>query len=111
MGCDFTFIHCADLHLGSRFWGLSRKDPELGKRMYDSTFRAFSRMVDIGKERADFMVIAGDIYDELVETPRTRTFFASELERFGFIGSFDFESDFVYLWVYLIFDLRKIKCK
>ena len=83
MGCDFTFIHCADLHLGSRFWGLSRKDPELGKRMYDSTFRAFSRIVDVGIQRADFMVIAGDIYDELVETPRTRSFFASELERFG----------------------------
>ncbi|MBO4502115.1 MAG: DNA repair exonuclease [Candidatus Methanomethylophilus sp.] len=83
MGCDFTFIHCADLHLGSRFWGLNRKDPELGRRMYGSTFKAFSRIVDLGLQRADFMVIAGDVYDELVETPRTRSFFASELERFG----------------------------
>ena len=31
--CDFTFIHCADLHLGSRFWGLNRKDPELAKSL------------------------------------------------------------------------------
>lgn len=83
MGCDFAFIHCADLHLGSRFWGLSRTDPELGRRMYASTFRSFARIVDAGIEKADFMVIAGDVYDELVETPRTRAAFARELERFG----------------------------
>ncbi len=83
MGCDFSFIHCADLHLGSRFWGLSRTDPELGRRLYESTFKSFKRIVDVGIRDADFMVIAGDIYDELVETPRTRVAFAAELERFG----------------------------
>lgn len=82
MGCDFSFIHCADLHLGSRFWGVNRKDPELGNRLYRSTFRSFSRIVDMGIRRADFMVISGDIYDDLVETPRTRIAFAKELERF-----------------------------
>ena len=83
MGCDFAFIHCADLHLGSRFWGLSRTDPELADRLYRSTFKSFARIVDAGIARADFMVIAGDAYDDLVETPRTRAAFVKELERFG----------------------------
>lgn len=83
MGCDFSFIHCADLHLGSRAWGVSKKDSDLGKRFYESTFRSFSRIVDAGLEKADFMVISGDVYDELYETPRTRLFFASEMKRFG----------------------------
>ncbi|MCQ2084579.1 MAG: DNA repair exonuclease [archaeon] len=83
MGCGFSFIHCADLHLGSRFWGLTNKDPELGRKLYQATFSSFSRIVDIGIAEADFMVVSGDIYDELVETPRTRAFFASEMKRFG----------------------------
>ena len=81
MGHDFSFVHCADLHLGSRFWGVRQTDTKLGDRLYKSTFESFSRIVDITKEKADFMVISGDIYDELVETPRTRAFFASEMER------------------------------
>lgn len=83
MGCDFSFIHCADLHLGSRAWGVPQRDKGVGDRFYESTFRSFSRILDIGLQRADFMVIAGDVYDELYETPRTRLFFASELKRFG----------------------------
>lgn len=83
MGCGFTFIHCADLHLGSRFWGISNKDPELGKVLYGATFRSFSRIVDLGIGKADFMVISGDIYDDASETPRTRMFFANEMKRFG----------------------------
>ncbi len=83
MGCDFSFVHCSDLHLGSRFWDLKRSDPELSGRLYRSVFRSFSKIVDIARERADFMVISGDIYDKMEETPRTRAFFASEMERLG----------------------------
>ena len=83
MVCDFSFVHCADIHLGSRFWGVRQSDTKLGDRLYKSTFESFSRIVNIAKEKADFMVISGDIYDELVETPRTRAFFASEMERLG----------------------------
>lgn len=57
--------------------------PEAAGRYYESTFRSFARIVDLGREKADFMVISGDIYDDLYETPRTRLFFASELKRFG----------------------------
>ena len=81
MVCDFSFVHCADLHLGSRFKGIKQSNIGLGDRLYKSTFDSFSNIVNVAIEKADFMVISGDIYDELVETPRTRAFFASEMER------------------------------
>jgi exonuclease SbcD len=97
MGCDFSFVHCADLHLGSRFYAVTQSSPDLGGRLYEAVFSSFRRIVDLAKERADFMVIAGDIYDDVCETPRTRLFFASEMERLGkpcFVvrGNHDFTS-------------------
>jgi DNA repair protein SbcD/Mre11 len=84
VGIDFKFIHCADLHLGSRFQGVSQKDPELGKRLAESTFSSFDRIVDLAiKEGADFMVISGDSFDESTETPRTKFRFTEALKRSG----------------------------
>ena len=97
MGADFRFIHCADLHLGSRFAGISKNDRELGRRMTESTFASFGRIVDLSIDRkADFMVISGDVYDEQNETPRTRYRFAKELDRAGIpcfisLGNHDFK--------------------
>jgi DNA repair exonuclease len=82
MGANFKFIHCADLHLGSRFPGISAKDPVLGKRLTESVFRSFEKIVDTAiSENVDLMVISGDIFDEENETPSTRYRFAKELER------------------------------
>jgi len=82
MGTNFRFIHCADLHLGSRFSGISAKDPALGKRLTESVFRSFERIVDTAiSENVDLMVISGDVFDEENETPSTRYRFAKELER------------------------------
>ena len=84
MGSDFKFIHCADLHLGGRFKGVSDGDPELGRRMRSSIPESFSRIVDLVKgESADALVISGDIYDDEYATPSTRFAFAKELERAG----------------------------
>ena len=84
MGAHFRFVHCADLHLGSRFKGVSSKDPAMGERMTESVFQSFSRIVDLAiSEKADFMVIAGDAFDESTITPATRHRFASELRRLG----------------------------
>lgn len=84
MGAHFRFVHCADLHLGSRFKGVSVRDPAMGERMTESVFRSFSRIVDLAiSEGADFMVIAGDAFDESTITPATRHRFATELSRLG----------------------------
>jgi DNA repair exonuclease SbcCD nuclease subunit len=79
---DFRFIHCADLHLGSRFAGIRSRDGELAERMTESTFSSFSGITDLARsENADFMVISGDIFDKETITPRTRFRFAEILGR------------------------------
>lgn len=56
------FLHTADLHLDSPFAGLSAAG-EL-ERLQQSTFQAFDRLIDYAvKEKPDFIVIAGDVYD------------------------------------------------
>ena len=84
MGAHCRFVHCADLHLGSRFRGVSSRDPAEAERMTESVFRSFSRIVDVAlSERADFMVISGDAFDESTITPATRHRFVTELRRLG----------------------------
>ena len=84
MGAHFRFVHCADLHLGSRFRGVSSRDRDAGERMTESVFGSFSRIVDTAvSEGADFMVIAGDAFDESTITPATRHRFVTELARLG----------------------------
>lgn len=84
MGARCRFIHCADLHLGSRFKGVRSRDPAEAERMTESVFGSFSRIVDLAvSEKVDFVVIAGDAFDEFTITPSTRYRFARELGRMG----------------------------
>ena len=82
MRTDLKFIHCSDLHLGSRFSGISAKRPELGRKLTESIFTSFKRIIDIAiSEDVDFIVISGDVFDEENESPSTRYRFAKEMER------------------------------
>ncbi|MBO6083584.1 MAG: DNA repair exonuclease, partial [Candidatus Methanomethylophilaceae archaeon] len=84
MSAPIRFIHCADLHLGSRFVGISTDDAELGKRMRFSTFNALDEIVNKAMHEAvDFIVFSGDIFDESNETPYTRQKFADAVARAG----------------------------
>lgn len=84
MGDKFAFIHCADLHLGARFVGITDDDPQLGDRMRRSLTESFSRIIDAGLDRGvDFMVISGDLYDDTNVQPSIRLFLCNELKRFG----------------------------
>ena len=61
---NFSFLHAADLHLGSPFIGLSSSDPELARRVASASREALEDLVTRAIElRVDFIVIAGDIYD------------------------------------------------
>ena len=74
MGASFRFIHCADLHLGSSFTGLSSSDAVLGQRMRDSLFTALDAIVEKAiDEKVDFVIFSGDIFDTSNETPLTRS--------------------------------------
>ena len=82
MGSTFRFMHCADLHLGSRFRGVDSRDPALAERMRRSIFDSFEKIVDTAvREKADMLVISGDLYDDGNELPSTRMWLARQLER------------------------------
>src|SRR5262249_38211795 len=58
------FIHAADLHLDSPFRGSVSASAALKARLQSATLGAFRRVVDHTiTSKADFLVIAGDIYD------------------------------------------------
>lgn len=63
----FSFVHTADLHLGSPFVGLGRlPEGESGvvQELRDATFKAFDSVIDLCiRRRVDFLLVAGDVYD------------------------------------------------
>jgi len=58
------FIHTADLHLGSKFCGISGMNQDLAKKLSKATFTAFDNIVShCIDNKVDFLLISGDIYD------------------------------------------------
>ena len=61
---SLRFIHAADLHLDSPFRGAGDVSPELREKLQAATMGALGRIVDHTiSAKADFLVIAGDLYD------------------------------------------------
>ena len=84
MAAPIRFIHCSDLHLGSRFVGLSDSSPELAKRMARSTYQALDNIVSkANNEEVDFVVFSGDVFDSVHATPYARKYFRDSLEKIG----------------------------
>ena len=46
MGKRFSFLHCADLHIGSAFTGLSRRIPALDGILSQTPFLAWHNTVE-----------------------------------------------------------------
>jgi len=64
LGVPFSFIHAADLHLDSPFKGLAKAPEAVQARLRESTFAALRNLCGlVGREKADFVVIAGDLFD------------------------------------------------
>lgn len=84
---DFSFLHMADLHLGSPFRGLSVGEPEVARRFAQAirdTFRALvTRAIEEG---VDFVVIAGDVYDGEWRDASVGLFFNREMARLAESG-------------------------
>lgn len=60
----FSFLHAADLHIDSPFRGVTADTPAVAEALYSSTFQAFDALIEATLEReADFLLIAGDVYD------------------------------------------------
>lgn len=76
------FIHCADIHLDSPLRGLELYDGAPAGDMRQATRRAFANVVDLAIERAaDFVLIAGDIFDGDWPDFNTGLYFAAQLCR------------------------------
>jgi exonuclease SbcD len=57
-------MHAADLHLDSPFKGMSGMPERLREQVRESTFDSLRGMVQLAlRERVDFIVISGDVYD------------------------------------------------
>lgn len=78
----YTFLHAADLHLGSPFTGLALKDPAIAARFAAASRDAFSALVDRAlAEPVAFAVIAGDVYDGDWRDTAIGLFFTREIAR------------------------------
>ena len=61
------YIHAADLHLDAAFLGISREasGAEISAQLRQATFTALDRLFALcEREKPDFLVIAGDIYNK-----------------------------------------------
>lgn len=76
------FIHAADIHLDSPLHGLSAYPDAPAEMLRNSTRDAFTALVSTAiDEKADFMVIAGDLYDGTWRDHNTGIFFCKEMGR------------------------------
>lgn len=83
----FSFIHAADLHIDSPFRGVSADAPAVAEALYSSTFRAFDGLMDVTLEReADFLLIAGDVYDGQDRSLRAQLRLRDGVKRLGEAG-------------------------
>jgi DNA repair exonuclease SbcCD nuclease subunit len=76
------FLHCADIHLDSPLLGLDRYHGAPVDLLRGATRRALSNLVRLAiDERADFVVVAGDLFDGDWPDFNTGLFFVREMAR------------------------------
>ena len=78
----FSFLHCADLHLGAPFQGLADLPDELGEKLREAPVRALDRIVSTAIERRVAAVImAGDVFDAADRNLRAQIQLRDRLQR------------------------------
>lgn len=81
------FIHCADLHLGTPFVGISELNQDIGDLLYQSTYMSFDNIVSLAiKEKVDCVLIAGDVYDSEYKSLQAQLRFKSGLSQLSDAG-------------------------
>ena len=79
---SFSFIHAADIHLDSPLSGLSAYEGAPVDLLRNAPRAAFSNLINEAiRERVDFMVIAGGLYDGAWRDFNTGLFFSGETGR------------------------------
>ncbi|MFH0980080.1 MAG: DNA repair exonuclease [Planctomycetota bacterium] len=78
----FKFVHAADLHLDSPFKGITADSESVAATLRSATFDAYNALVALCVEReADFLVVAGDVYDGADRSLRAQLCFRDGLAR------------------------------
>lgn len=76
------FLHAADIHLDSPLLGLERYEGAPVDLIRGASRRAFENLVDLAiREKVDFVVIAGDLYDGDWRDFNTGMFFIRQVAR------------------------------
>lgn len=79
---QLRFVHAADLHLDSPFRALGHASPALRSQLQAATLGAFARIVDHTIAcGADFLLVAGDLYDSKDRSLRALVAFRKQMER------------------------------
>lgn len=82
-----TFIHAADLHLGAPFGSVDAGDERVRRALAAAPYQALERVVDACVSRAvDFLVIAGDVYEDADPALPVRAALARAMARLGEAG-------------------------
>lgn len=85
----WSFVHAADLHIDSPFRGVTADSASsaVADALHSSTLRAFDALVETTLEReADFLLIAGDVYDGQDRSLRAQLRFRDGLSRLDSAG-------------------------
>ena len=85
---NLRFVHAADLHLDSPFSGLRSLAPDnVTSALRQATFDAYENIIDLCiAERADALLIAGDVYDGADRSLRAQLRFVDGLRRLDAAG-------------------------
>lgn len=77
-----TFIHTADLHLGSPLKSIGDVSETLQSKLHNATFDALCRIIDAALSNdVDFVLFSGDVYDLESRSIRASRVLAEELSR------------------------------
>lgn len=87
MSASVRFVHAADLHLDAPFKGVDADDPRVREALIAATLGALDTLVETCIEHeADFLVIAGDVYDGADRPLRTEFAFKDACTRLDAAG-------------------------
>ncbi|HHY74443.1 MAG TPA: DNA repair exonuclease [Bacillus bacterium] len=76
------FIHTADLHLDSPFKGLNHLPTPIFKKLKESTFVSFNRIIELAiSEHIDFVLVAGDLFDNHIRSLKAQISLRKGFER------------------------------
>ncbi|MCH7738806.1 MAG: DNA repair exonuclease [Chloroflexi bacterium] len=83
----FKFVHAADLHIDSPVVGLKSRNDVVGRRVQEAGYEALDNLIKLClAEEVDFLLVAGDVYDGAIRSPRAQLRFRDALAELADAG-------------------------